>query len=120
MALCLFVHDAAPERLRSALAVAAAAAASGEVVTLVWEGEALRALSEGSLACSHEAWPEGVDSPAHLHAALCDLPSVRQLACPTAILAAGLSPETVAPHVDAIEGLATILARVEDARLLYV
>ena len=120
MALLVILQTDEPERLRSALALAAATAARDEAVTLLWEGPALTHLVAGGLSRSEETWPEGVDSPALLHATLIELPSVKQLACPTAVAAAGLTEEAVAIHVDALLGLSRILEETEGARLLYV
>ncbi|MDF1565098.1 MAG: hypothetical protein P1V51_18825 [Deltaproteobacteria bacterium] len=118
--LLLVLQSDDPRRLRSGLALAAAAAARDETVTILWEGPALQALCAGELARSAGDWPAGVDQPSELHDALCSLSTVQQVACPTSVREARLEVEVVERFVDGIRGLPTILGECAGARIVYV
>lgn len=117
MRLLVFLHSGDDARLRSAASLIAAAAALGRPVTVVWEGAALRRLAADDLGAPG---PAGLPPVAEMIAEARLLGGVRLLACPTAVLAAGLTETDVAGRVDAVTGLATILEDAGEAQTLYV
>jgi len=89
----LILASADPETLRSGLAWAAALTAEGADLILVFEGEALRRLVDGSL--DQGASPE-VDPPSALLEAVLSVPGNSARVCPTSLRALGLDPDGLA------------------------
>jgi len=115
--LLLFVHSADDGRLRSAAALAAGAVATGREATLVWEGPALRRLAAGELP---ELGPAGLPGAAALLRESARLGGLRQVACPTALVAEGLDPAAPPAALDGVEAIASLLERLDRSSALYL